>query len=332
MTGARLAQAVEQLLPRGEQAILFLNRRGYSTFVLCKACGNVLRCDQCSVSLTYHRGEHALVCHYCGHKTRLPTACPRCRAEALERLGLGTERVEQELAGRFPDARIARLDRDTAAGRGLRRILDRVGRREVDILVGTQMVTKGHDFPHVTLVGVLGADLGLNFPDFRAAERTFQLLTQVAGRAGRGARPGRVLVQTYSPEHPAIQCARSHDYLGYFDSEVGARRELGYPPFGFLAAVRVDGPDAAAVERRIRQLARQGHRAQRDDLGVGILGPTEAPIQRLKGRTRWLLLMRAPARERLRRVLGAVIGPAGEAVGEEQGLRVSVDVDPLMMM
>jgi primosomal protein N' (replication factor Y) len=330
---APLARALAQLLDRREQAILFLNRRGFSTFVICKACGHVFSCENCSITLTYHRaGDRRLICHYCGYSIGVPKRCPACEAEAIDLMGLGTEQVEEQVRQRFPSARVARLDRDTATGRGMRSILAAVSRREIDILVGTQMVTKGHDFPHVTLVGVICADLGLHFPDFRAAERTFQLLTQVAGRAGRGDRPGRVIIQTYSPNHPSLRCARSHDYISFYRHEVEVRRELSYPPWGYLAAVRLDGANPVEVEDGARDLGRRGRAAlgSFQEGTVTLLGPTEAPIQRLKGRTRWLLLVRARKREDLRRLLRVI---ADEQLLNRRGrVRVSVDVDPLMLL
>jgi primosomal protein N' (replication factor Y) len=329
---APLADALETTLERGEQAILFLNRRGFASFVLCKLCGHAFRCTQCSVSLTYHRGGDKLVCHHCGYAIPRPTRCPACEGsgETIGLLGLGTEKVEEYLRDRFSGARLARLDRDTATGRGLRAILAQVGRREVDILIGTQMVTKGHDFPFVTLVGVVSADLGLHFPDFRAAERTFQLLAQVAGRAGRGERPGRVIIQTYSPEHPSLVAARSHDYEAFYRHEIEARRELGYPPCAFLASVRLDGRDPSAVAAAAGRVAAAAQRlltvSGAHERQVTLLGPTEAPIQRLKGRTRWLLLVKAVSRPPLRQILDVLVQ---ERVG---GVRLTVDVDPLLML
>ncbi|MGN6104520.1 MAG: replication restart helicase PriA, partial [Kofleriaceae bacterium] len=227
MLSAPLRTAIGETLAAGDQTILFLNRRGFATFVLCKACGHAFRCPHCSVSLTYHRHSDRLSCHYCGYQQRVPSACPSCGAtEAIERKGLGTEKVAEAVAEAFPAARVARLDRDVASGAKIEAVLARVARREIDILVGTQMVTKGHDFPGVTLVGVLCADTGLNIPDFRASERTFQLLAQVAGRAGRGERPGRVLIQTYRPTAPAVVAAAAHDYAQFFDAELAERAEL----------------------------------------------------------------------------------------------------------
>jgi primosomal protein N' (replication factor Y) len=328
MLSAPLAAAVERTLAAGEQVILFLNRRGFATFVVCVGCGHAFRCPACSVSLTYHKTGDRLRCHYCGHAEHVPVDCPKCKAtETVRRFGLGTERIEAALAARYPTARIARLDRDTAAGRGLRDVLQKMAAREIDILVGTQMVTKGHDFPHVTLVGVLAADSALSVPDFRAGERTFQLLTQVAGRAGRGAGGGRVVVQSYSPEHPAIDCARTHDYPAFFASELAARKELGYPPTGRLVALRIDGPDEAEVRQFAEVLGREAAPWARS-LGLTLLGPSEAPLARLKGRTRWQLWAKGGERPALRAFLRKVMA----AVPTRGAVRVTVDVDPISAM
>jgi primosomal protein N' (replication factor Y) len=323
---APLAGALSETLAAGEQAILFLNRRGFATFVVCCACGHAFRCPRCSVSLTYHRAGDRLRCHYCAHRERVPEACPKCHAaESIKRFGLGTERIEAAIADRYPQARVARLDRDTAAGRGLEDVLGRFARREVDVLVGTQMVTKGHDFPGVTLVGVLLADGALSLPDFRAAERTFQLLTQVAGRAGRGDRRGRVVVQTFSPTHHAVSCAQTHDYAGFFAAESAARAELGYPPHGRLVAIRLDGPREDDVRAAARLLATRAATLAGD---VGVLGPAEAPLARLKGRTRWHVWLKHADRPTLRAFARRLV--ADLEVPRE--VRVTVDVDPMSAM
>ncbi|PIE18816.1 MAG: primosomal protein N' [Proteobacteria bacterium] len=326
MLSAPLAAAIDQALAAREQTILFLNRRGFSPQVQCRGCGHVFQCEHCSVSLTHHRRQQRLICHYCGFGQITPERCPSCGAPELSLRGFGTERVEEVLTARFPRARVARLDRDTAAGAGLARILDGIRRREIDILVGTQMVTKGHDFPHVTLVGVLSADQGLHFPDFRGAERTFQLLTQVAGRAGRGERPGRVLVQTFSPEHPAIVAACRHDYRAFSELELAARRELSYPPFAYIAALHLDGEDPAAVAAAAARLG-QTLAGPAGEAGVSLLGPAEAPLSRLKGRSRWMLLLKAPQRAALRAVLDRTRQEPCEG-----GVRLGIDVDPVQML
>ena len=329
---APLAAALDETLARGEQAILFLNRRGFHTFVLCLKCGHAFRCPSCSVSLTYHRHRERLLCHYCGHSERVPTSCPSCQAHgSIARRGLGTERVADGLAARFPSARVGRLDRDAArGGAAVEKLLGRMARRELDLLVGTQMVAKGHDFPGVTLVGVLLADTGLSLPDFRASERTFQLLTQVAGRAGRGDTPGRVVIQSYRPEAVAVAAARSHDYAGFYRSELAARRELDYPPFGYLAALRLDGVDAAEVASQAQRLAERARSLRPVERGIALLGPSEAPLGRLKGRTRWHLWLRGRERRELRSMLRELV-PAGADRGSSAGSRVrlTVNVDPV---
>lgn len=327
-----LADAIEATVASGEQVILFLNRRGFATVVLCRACGLVLRCRDCDVSMTYHRGVSKVVCHYCGRNDRPPARCPSCAQASLENLGIGTERVEAVIRDRFPNARVVRLDRDTAgpagrgepqeeANRGLERILAQVHAREVDILVGTQMVTKGHDFPGVTLVGVLQPDQGMHLPDFRAAERTFQLLEQVAGRAGRAERPGRVLVQTYNPKHPAIVALKTHDYDGFARQELEQRRQTGFPPFHRLVAVRLDGPDPELVQRVAADVATRARAA--GGSGVRILGPAEAPIPRLRGRVRWQVWLASQGRQDL--VAAAEAAAAATLAGD---VRLAVDVDP----
>src|SRR6185436_9903388 len=317
-----LAEAMTATLAAGEQVILFLNRRGFSTLILCRACGHVLRCPHCAVSMTFHRGRNRLLCHYCARTESIPTNCPKCRQKALEGMGMGTEQVESVVRERFPTARVARLDRDTAdSGRGAERLLKQVHDGEVDILVGTQMVTKGHDFEKVTLVGVLHPDHGMHLPDFRAAERTFQLLEQVAGRAGRGERPGRVLVQTYNPQHPAIECLRVHDYEGFVKGELARRQDAQYPPFSRMIAVRLDGPDetqvrAAAAEAAARARAVAG-------TAVRVLGPAEAPIARLRGRTRWQIWLSGAERAAVSRC-----ARAAAEIALPRDLRLALDVDP----
>jgi primosomal protein N' (replication factor Y) len=325
MLSAPLRAAIGETLAAGDQIILFLNRRGFATFVLCVACGHAFRCPNCSVSLTYHRSLDRMTCHYCNRAERVPEACPSCGVAAIERKGLGTERIAAAVAEAFPQARVARLDRDVASGARVEAVLSRVARREVDILVGTQMVTKGHDFPGVTLVGVLCADIGLNLPDFRASERTFQLLAQVAGRAGRGDRPGRVLVQTYRPAAPAVTAAAAHDYEKFYAAEVEERREHNYPPHGRLMVVRIDGPDehqVADVAGRVAQLCERA----RDHIGaesLDIRGPTAAPLSRLRGRSRWQVWLRGPDRTALRRVARQAM-----TVEHDSKVRVTLDVDP----
>jgi primosomal protein N' (replication factor Y) (superfamily II helicase) len=323
-----LAEAIAAALAAREQVILFLNRRGFSTVVLCRACGHVVRCGNCSVSMTYHRGLGRLVCHYCASTTSVPSRCPACQAPKLERLGMGTERVEAVVRERFPDARVARLDRDTAGargpeseGRGLHGVLRRMQAGEIDILVGTQMVTKGHDFAGVTLVGVLQPDQGMHLPDFRAAERTFQLIEQVAGRAGRGDRPGRVVVQTYNPDHAAIAAVRTHDYDGFARAELMLRQEADYPPFSRMVALRLDASDPDRAREAAAEAAMVAQAA--GGAAVRVRGPAEAPIPRVRGRSRYQVWLSGHER-------GALMAAARAAAGIKLGgdARLVVDVDP----
>ncbi|HEX5100768.1 MAG TPA: primosomal protein N' [Polyangiaceae bacterium] len=321
-----LFRALEATIAAREQAILFLNRRGFSPSVVCAACGKIGECPNCAVALTLHRARReALVCHYCDHHEARRTKCPHCGEEALVEEGAGTERIESVLAEILPGARIARLDRDVAAGQKSERILDRVRKGDVDVLVGTQMVTKGHDLPNVTLVGVLNADAALSLPDYRAAERTFQLLVQVAGRAGRGGKPGRVLIQTRQPEHPAVTLAVTHDVKAFTRYELAQRRELDYPPYTRLALVRFEAADDALTQREALRFAKIAkHWAESD---VEVLGPAPAPLARLRGRYRHRFMLRTKDRTRLHIVL---LGLARTAV--DRRVRMAIDVDPVSML
>jgi len=286
----RLREVLADCLSRHEQAILLLNRRGYATFVICRECGHALRCPHCDVSLTYHQGQTALLCHYCGYSLPVPDVCPNCRGRYIRYFGLGTERLCEEISQLFPAARLARMDQDSTAHKGAHHEIYRALRAgEIDILVGTQMVAKGLDLPLVTLVGVVTADASLNRPDFRAAERTFQLLTQVAGRAGRGATPGRVILQTYNPGHYSLVCAAAHDYQGFYSQERQARLAAGYPPFAEIVRVGLTGPDERATWRAARELSAR----LRTCLQAEILGPTAALVKRVEDRYRFHLLVKA---------------------------------------
>ncbi|MDH5671562.1 MAG: primosomal protein N' [Myxococcales bacterium] len=325
-----LQAALGDCLEAGQQAILFLNRRGFAPSVRCASCAELLECPDCSVTLTLHRGAGVLRCHYCDFSTPHTGSCFKCGAPNVLELGIGTEQLEQALAEIFPQARVARLDRDTASGEGVEAVLGRLRRQEVDILVGTQMVTKGHDIPEVTLVGVVLADQSLAFPDFRASERTFQLLAQVSGRAGRGELPGRVLLQTYQPEHPAVASACRHDYERFCELELAARRELSYPPYARLVAIRVDAatePNAAEAADLLARLARARPevRAER----VEVLGPAPAPISKIRGRHRHRLLLKSPHRAELRAVAYALVQRIDEGL---PAARASVDIDPVSML
>ena len=326
VVSSRLVKALDEALGRGEQGIVLLNRRGYAAFALCRACGETVGCPQCSVSLVYHRSDETLRCHYCGHRRRRPKLCERCGSEHLVFQGEGTERVVRHLEKELPRARIARLDRDTARLRGAHeRILAAFESGESDILVGTQMVAKGHDFPKVTVVGVLAADLVLGFPDFRAAERTFQLLTQ---GAGRGDRPGVVLAQAYRTEHYALQTASRHDAAAFFEKEIEYRRMLAYPPFTSLVAVTVSGKDIGKTAERAHDVAA---RFERHGEGrIRVLGPAIAPIARVRGLYRMQVLLKGRARRRLGAALRKTLD---ELAAEKGGIRdLIVDVDPLQLL
>jgi len=326
-----LDAAVAGALERGEQAMVLLNRRGFSTFVQCPACGDVMTCPSCSITLTYHRVPPVLRCHHCDHREPPPVACRQCGAATQRFRGVGTQQVETFLAHRFPRARIARMDLDTTGAKwSHHRILDAVGRGEVDLLVGTQMIAKGLDFPRVTVVGVVDADVALNLPDFRAAERTFDLLTQVAGRAGRGPLGGKVLVQTRQAAHPAIRFAATHDVRGFAVAELAERRDPPYPPHVALANLVVSGTgedavaDAAvALGRWLRALA-----AARPETGAAILGPAPCPIGRIRGRWRWHLLLKAPDAARLSGLARYVAARAPV----RGGTRLVVDRDPASLL
>jgi primosomal protein N' (replication factor Y) len=326
-----LHRAIDKTLAAGEQTILFLNRRGFAPSVICGGCGVIVRCKLCSVALTFHRGKGGrLLCHYCDYSAPLPEACPDCSARRLELEGLGTEKLEAAIVAAFPTAKVARLDRDVAAGAKAETILDRMRSGEVDILVGTQMVTKGHDLPRVTLVGVINADAALSMPDYRAAERAFQILVQVAGRAGRSDRPGKVIIQTRDPEHPAIVFASRHDVPGFLAREIADRQELDYPPFARWAMIRIDGPDedrARAAAQRIADAASNTRAVSSRE--VEVLPPRPAPLSRLQGRYRFQVLLRAKERRPLRASLLALV-PMREQLGS--AIRMVIDVDPVKMM
>jgi len=326
----QLCQAMIERVERGEQTILFLNRRGFATFMLCTLCGHSFRCPQCEVALSFHRRERRLRCHHCDYSEAVPTTCPKCGGAALRHKGRGTERVEDELARVCPKARASRLDRDTTARKGAHvRIFRDFRDARSDILVGTQMVAKGFDFPGVTLVGVISADTALNFPDFRAAERTFQLLTQVAGRAGRREVPGEVLVQTYDPDHYSVRAAADHDYQTFYDNEIESRREVGYPPFRRLAHVVASSPEEERAERAISEF-KEACRAVLEEHGleVEIVGPAAAPLARLKGRYRWHLLLRSPEHDQIRQ---AVAGTR-EHFREPRQVTLTIDIDPVSLL
>jgi primosomal protein N' (replication factor Y) len=328
----RLATLMEETLGRGEQVILFLNRRGFSNFLICRDCGEVIRCKNCEVSLTLHKKDNTLKCHYCDLTIETPLGCPACKSPELASPGIGTEKVEEEVLRLFPDARVARLDRDTTRRKGsVMRIIEDVEACRVDVLIGTQMVSKGHHFPEVTLVGVISADTSLNMPDFRSAERTFQLISQAAGRAGRGEKPARVVVQTLNPHNDCLKSAAAHDYEGFFSSELALRSELGYPPKARLAALRIEGEKEAALLRYSNVLKKAAAGSVRSikvaEGDVQVLGPAPMLIARLKGRYRLQMLVKARDASVMNRFLRRLLADLSAA---PSGIKLIVDVDPIM--
>ena len=333
---ADLLAAIGANLDRREQTLIFLNRRGYANYPICAACGTTLHCRHCSITLTYHQRANAYRCHYCGYSRSARSTCPQCQSDKIWHYGLGTEKLEDFLQHYFPHARVARLDRDTTRKKhGLLTILKKLRQGEIDILVGTQIVAKGHDYPNITLVGVVCADSTLNFPDFRSGERTFQLLAQVAGRAGRSERPGRVILQTYTPEHFIITAARQQDYGRFYADEIKFRRALGYPPYCRMIQLRITSRDpgrAAQTARAVGQAARDRlNRAGSGNDRITVLGPVEAPMHRVAGQYRWQILLRGPTARGLNQLVGDLLYGEGPNYNRH-GVKVIVDVDPLFMM
>jgi primosomal protein N' (replication factor Y) len=322
----RLVEAMADRLARKQQVILFLNRRGYAQFVLCRDCGWAARCPNCAVSLAFHSYDRSLKCHHCDYVGRAPQVCPDCGGSKVRAFGIGTEKVEEEVLNLFPTARVVRLDRDTTARKGAHtRIVRDFRQGDADILIGTQMVAKGLDFPNVTLVGVVSADTAINMPDFRAAERTFQLLTQVAGRAGRGSQLGEVIIQTFSPEHYAIQAAIRHDYQTFYKQEILFRQELRYPPFSRFVNLICGDLDERAAQARANSLADALKQVAPKE--VEVIGPSAAPLARLKNQFRFHVALRAPVDAPLADIVRAAL--ARIAPNERAG--INIDMDPLSM-
>lgn len=328
-----LTEALHENHARGYQSLIFLNRRGFANFLQCRLCGFVLRCDHCSVAMTFHLKQQGVFCHHCGSRKTARELCPACGNPTLLGMGFGTEQVEEELRRLIPGARIARMDRDTAGKRGAHeRLIRQWEKGAIDILVGTQMITKGHDVTGVTLVGAILADLSLNLPDFRAVERTFQLLSQVAGRAGRGKEPGRVIIQTFTPDHYAFPHVISHDYKSFFNAEIELRRALNYPPFSRLVHLRLEGPLAQEVEAKAKMLGEELRERCRQNPKfremIELLGPAPAPIERLRGRYRWQMLLKG----KTSRSLLEFANQAREILPRSRGIRLHIDVDPYNML
>lgn len=325
-----LLKALEDTLAAGKQSMLLLNRRGFATFLYCLDCGHVFTCRNCSVTMTHHMNLNQLKCHYCDYAMKAPPLCPNCRGSRIHSFGAGTEKLFQEVTALVPQARTARLDSDIASSRGTyERVLSALDRREIDILVGTQMIAKGHDFPHVTLVGVVSADSSLNIPDFRASERTFQLLTQVSGRGGRGDSPGVVIIQTLNPGNAALTRARNHDYRGFYDDELAARRDLRFPPFARLVNLRIASrgeEKAAELARTLAASARARIDALKGKGGLSLLGPAEPPHSKIRGVYRRHLLLKGTDGAMLRELAETLRREAGRAAD------IKCDVDPLNFM
>jgi primosomal protein N' (replication factor Y) len=325
-----LLEAIRETRERGEQSIILLNRRGYSSFILCRSCGENVQCPNCDVTLTYHRSERVIICHYCNHREAVPRVCPSCGKKYIYYVGEGTEQLEEMLRLLFPALRVARIDRDTTTRRKVfEQSLADFSAGRIDTLVGTQMLAKGHDFPNVTLVGVVSVDVGLALPDFRAAERTFQLITQVAGRAGRGDRPGRVLIQTYHPYHYALRHACAQDYESFYEEELRYRQNHSYPPFVALASLLVHGPDLGRVRNDSLEL-RKHLDAANTERKCRVLGPAPAPLSRLKGEHRFQLLIKSRSRKHLREVADAAMKAAAD--GGMNLRTVNLEIDPVSIM
>ena len=339
-----LKDATGDTLARGEQVLLFLNRRGFATYIFCPDCGHVFRCPHCEVTLTWHRGDKrtkskkdgVLRCHYCGMESVALPVCPQCKGQAVKTFGYGTEKIAADLEEIFPGARIARLDRDTVrTRRHLEDVILDFREKRLDILVGTQMITKGHDFPGLTLVGILCADLSLNFPEYHATERTFQLLAQVAGRAGRGERPGRVLIQTWLPDHYVLGCATTHDFNAFYEKETKFRKALGYPPFGRLINLRFSGRKKTQVCDITGNVARLAKNLAKGIKGTGgsqveVLGPAPAPRAKIKDRYRWQILLKSSSLSNLRALCTGILSRKADMV--PSGVRMEVDVDPYSLL
>lgn len=325
-----LLEAIRETRERGEQSIILLNRRGYSSFILCRSCGETVQCPNCDVTLTYHRSERVIVCHYCNHREPVPRVCPSCGKKYIYYVGEGTEQLEEMLKLLFPSLRVARIDRDTTARRKVfEQSLADFSAGRIDTLVGTQMLAKGHDFPNVTLVGVVSVDAGLALPDFRSAERTFQLITQVAGRAGRGDRPGRVLIQTYHPYHYSLRHACAQDYEGFFEEELRYRQNHSYPPFVALASLLIHGPDLGRVRSDSLELRKQLDLVNQDRQ-CRILGPAPAPLSRLKGEHRFQILIKSRSRKHLREVADAALKATADKGANLRS--INLEIDPVSMM
>ncbi|EUJ33463.1 primosome assembly protein PriA [Listeria floridensis FSL S10-1187] len=324
-----LLEKIKQRIAAKQQIVLLLNKRGYASFVMCRDCGYVVECPNCDISLTYHQATNRMKCHYCGHEERVPSKCPSCESEHIRYFGTGTQKVEESLTKLIPEARIIRMDVDTTRTKGAHeKLLTRFKNQEADILLGTQMIAKGLDFPNITLVGVLNADTMLFLPDFRASERTFQLLTQVSGRAGRHELPGEVVVQSYSPEHYSIEFAKEHDYLGFYEHEMQMRRRGAYPPFYYLTLISVSDSDERKAIQTIHSIA--SHLKTKLAANSMILGPVPSTISRINNKYRYQCMIKYKFEPELKRELKELLDHFQKE--QAKGLTISIDVQPYVLM
>jgi len=330
----KLRVALQRNIEDKKQSLLFLNRRGFANFILCPECGHTFKCPNCSVTLTYHLRDRSLQCHYCDYRIQAPGDCPNCQGHRLQGMGIGTERLEQEIKVLFPETQVGRMDRDTTSRRRSHlKILKGLESGSIDILVGTQMIVKGHDFPNVTFVGVVSADTSLHFPDFRSSERTFQLLTQVAGRAGRGEFLGEVVIQTFNPDHYSILRAKDHDYIGFYQEEIQFRKALEYPPFSRFINFRLVGNSEKRTKGMAEEMGRIGQSLLKKGYGKGIelLGPSTAPFAKIRGKFRWQMMAKGKSHHLLHQFAkGLASRMEGEVKGT--GVNLDIDVDPVFVL
>jgi primosomal protein N' (replication factor Y) len=332
----RLHQAIKDTLFRNEQVLLFLNRRGFANFALCRSCGQPLRCKHCDISLTFHQRANAFKCHYCGFSRSATAPCDICGSAEIKKIGLGTEKLEATVQKLFPDARVARMDRDTTTKKGaIVKLLKGLKDQTIDILVGTQMVAKGHDFPSITLVGIICADLSLSFPDFRAAEQTFQLLAQVAGRAGRGVSPGSVILQTYNPDHFSILAARDQDFKSFYTQEVSFRKALSYPPFSRMIQLKISGKDKLKTQEQAERLGELCHALKIKNPAlyerVDLMGPIAASLTKIAERYRWQILLKGMRAKALHQFVSQLLFEH-PTIFNSRTVRVVIDVDPISLL
>ncbi|OGP96245.1 MAG: primosomal protein N', partial [Deltaproteobacteria bacterium RBG_16_47_11] len=330
----KLRAALQKNIESKKQSLLFLNRRGFANFILCPDCGHTFKCPNCSVTLTYHLRDRSLQCHYCDYRIPAPGDCPKCQGHRLQGMGIGTERLEQEIKLLFPETQVGRMDRDTTSRRRSHlQILKRLESGSIDILIGTQMIVKGHDFPNVTFVGVVSADTSLHFPDFRSSERTFQLLTQVAGRAGRGEVFGEVVIQTFNPDHYSILRAKDHDYAGFYQEEIQFRKALEYPPFSRFINFRLVGNGEKRTKGMAEEMGRIGQSLLKNAHGkeIEILGPSTAPFAKMRGKFRWQMLAKGKSPQLLHQ-FAKELSSRMDVQLKGKGVDLDIDVDPVFIL